>query len=55
MLDPAVCRLLETVLLPRRNAKDLVEIPDDVKEKVEVRLMDEVGEVIEAALEPAAA
>jgi ATP-dependent Lon protease len=44
---------VETVILPRRNQKDLVEVPDDVTEKLEIVFADSVEEVIEAALEPA--
>jgi ATP-dependent Lon protease len=43
---------VQTVLLPRRNQKDLVEIPDEVREKVEIRLMDTIDDVLAAALEP---
>jgi ATP-dependent Lon protease len=46
---------IETVLLPRRNEKDLVDVPSDVREKVEIRLVDSVEDVIRQALEPAAA
>jgi ATP-dependent Lon protease len=42
------------VLLPRRNAKDLPEVPPEVREKLEVVLVDTVEEVLERALEPAA-
>jgi ATP-dependent Lon protease len=40
------------VLLPRRNEKDLVEIPAEVREKIEIQLVDTLDEVLEAALEP---
>jgi ATP-dependent Lon protease len=43
---------VEVVLLPRRNAKDLVEVPAEVLEKVEVRQVDTIEEVLEQALEP---
>ena len=42
---------VETVILPRRNQKDLVEVPDDVLEKLDVRLVDTIGEVLEVALD----
>ena len=45
---------VQTVLLPKRNEKDLVEIPDEVREKLEIRLVDTIDEVLEAALEPEA-
>ena len=35
---------VQTVLLPRRNEKDLSEIPPEVLEKLEVRLIDRVQE-----------
>jgi ATP-dependent Lon protease len=46
---------VQTVLLPRRNQKDLVEIPEEVREKVEIRLLETIDEVLAAALEPDAA
>jgi len=42
---------VQTVLLPRRNEKDLSEIPPEVLEKLEVRLIDRVQDVLDAALE----
>jgi ATP-dependent Lon protease len=42
---------IQTVVLPRRNAKDLVEVPDEVREKIELRLVDTIEEVLEIALE----
>lgn len=42
---------ISTVILPRRNQKDLVEVPDDVREKLELRLVDEITDVLESALE----
>ncbi len=42
------------VLLPRRNAKDLVEVPAEVLEKLEVVLVDTIEEALEHALERAA-
>jgi len=46
---------VQTVILPRRNQKDLVEIPAEVKEKLEIVLVDTVEQVLDAALEPAGA
>jgi len=46
---------VQTVLLPRRNEKDLTEIPPEVLEKIDVVLVDRVQEVLDAALEPTAA
>jgi ATP-dependent Lon protease len=42
-----------TVILPRRNQKDLVDVPADVREKIELRLVDEIREALDLALEPA--
>ncbi len=44
---------IETVILPRRNEKDLVDVPDEVREKLSLRLVDTVEEALEIALEPA--
>jgi len=44
---------IKTVVLPRRNEKDLVEVPDEVKAELEIRPVDEIEEVLEIALEPA--
>ena len=46
---------IRTVVLPRRNEKDLVDIPDEVRGELEIRLVDTIEEVLEAALEPASA
>jgi ATP-dependent Lon protease len=40
-----------TVLIPRRNTKDLVEVPTEVLEKLEVVPIDEIGEALARALE----
>ncbi|MCP3986883.1 MAG: endopeptidase La [bacterium] len=42
-----------TVLLPRRNEKDLVEVPDEVREKLDIRLLDTIDDALEGVLEPA--
>jgi ATP-dependent Lon protease len=44
---------IETVILPRRNEKDLVEIPPEILEKIDLKLVDTVDEVLAIALEPA--
>ncbi len=41
---------VETVILPRRNEKDLVEVPDEVREKLDLRLADTIGDALEIAL-----
>jgi len=43
---------IETVLLPRRNEKDLQDVPPEVRESIEIRLVDTLDEVLAAALEP---
>jgi len=48
----AVRARIKTVVLPRRNEKDLVEVPDEVKAELEIRPVDEIEEVLEIALEP---
>ncbi|HYL97493.1 MAG TPA: endopeptidase La [Blastocatellia bacterium] len=42
---------IHTVLIPSENAKDLVELPDDVKQELTVRTVDNVDEVWRIALE----
>ncbi len=43
---------IETVLLPRRNEKDLTDVPAEVREKVRIRLVDTLDQVLAEALEP---
>ncbi len=45
---------IDTVIIPRRNEKDLVDIPEEVLEKVAIRLVTAIDEVLDLALEPAA-
>jgi ATP-dependent Lon protease len=40
-----------TVLLPRRNEKDLIEVPREVLEKLEIVPIDSIDEALERALE----
>jgi ATP-dependent Lon protease len=42
------------VLLPRRNAKDLAEVPPEVREQLDVVFVDTIEEALEQALEQAA-
>jgi ATP-dependent Lon protease len=42
---------VRTVVLPRRNTKDVVEIPPEVLEKLELRFVDTLDEVLATALE----
>ena len=43
---------IKTVILPERNQKDLVEVPDDAKEGLEFIFVDHVEEVLNRALKP---
>ncbi len=42
---------IETVILPRRNEKDLVDVPEEVRAQLELRLVDTIEAVLEQALE----
>ncbi|MCU1282340.1 MAG: ATP-dependent protease La, partial [bacterium] len=42
---------IKRVIIPERNAKDLVELPDEVKQTMEIVLVKKVSETIAAALE----
>jgi ATP-dependent Lon protease len=44
---------LKTVILPRRNEKDLADVPEEVRQTIKFVLADRVEDVIKAALEPA--
>jgi ATP-dependent Lon protease len=46
---------VRTVLIPRRNEKDLVDVPPEVLDELELIPIDTVEEALEAALEPAVA
>ena len=39
------------VLIPSDNVKDLVEIPDNIKDKLEIKAVKWIDEVLELALE----
>ena len=41
---------IQTVVLPRRNEKDLVEVPDEVKTELDIRLVDTIGEALAITL-----
>ncbi len=45
---------LKTVLLPRRNDRDLQEIPAEVRNELKIVLVDTVDDVLKLALRPAA-
>jgi ATP-dependent Lon protease len=44
---------INTILLPKDNEKDLVEIPEEVREVMEVHLVETIDEVLALALEDA--
>jgi ATP-dependent Lon protease len=46
---------LGEVVIPARNAPDLDDVPQDVRDELVVHPMDDVRLVLELALEPAAA
>jgi ATP-dependent Lon protease len=45
---------IKRVILPERNAKDLVELPDEVRNSMDIVLVKKVDETLKAALEEAA-
>ena len=46
---------IQRVLLPRRNEKDLVEVPEEVRGQLDIVLVDTLDEALDRALEPKAA
>jgi len=42
---------IKIVLIPEENVKDLAEIPDEIKNRIEIRPVRWIEQVIEAALE----
>ena len=42
---------METVLIPKENAKDLTEIPRNIKDKLDIRPVRWIDEVLEVALQ----
>jgi ATP-dependent Lon protease len=42
---------IRTIILPRRNEKDLDDVPEEARKEIEFILVDNVDEVFEAALE----
>jgi ATP-dependent Lon protease len=46
---------VQRVLLPRRNAKDLVEVPAEVRGQLDIQLVDTIEEALDLALEERAA
>ena len=43
---------IERVILPGRNRKDLIEVPEEVRNKLDFRFVEAVDDAIAAALEP---
>ncbi len=43
---------LKTVILPRRNAKDLVDVPKRARSELQLVLVDHIDQVLEVALKP---
>ncbi len=41
---------IHTVLLPERNRKDMDEIPDEVRQELDIRFVSRIGEALEVAL-----
>jgi ATP-dependent Lon protease len=42
---------IKTVLIPEENVKDLAEIPDEIKNRLEIRPVRWIEQVLDAALE----
>jgi ATP-dependent Lon protease len=42
---------IEVVVLPRRNQKDLIELPAEVVEQLQIQLADSIEEVLDIAIE----
>ncbi|MCZ6462894.1 MAG: endopeptidase La, partial [Proteobacteria bacterium] len=45
---------IDTVVMPRRNEKDLVDVPADVLDALDIRLVDNIEEVLGVAIGTAA-
>jgi len=45
---------IDTVLLPRRNEKDMVDIPPEILEKLRIELVESIEDALEIVLEPEA-
>jgi ATP-dependent Lon protease len=43
---------VQTVVLPRRNQKDLSDVPAEVLEKIRIHLVETIDDVLDVALEP---
>ena len=43
-----------TIILPRRNEKDLEDVPENIRKELTFHFVDTIGEVLDIALEPSA-
>ena len=43
---------IETVVMPRRNEKDLREVPEEVRNRLDIQLVDTIDEALEVTLSP---
>ena len=46
---------IETIVIPRRNEKDLVELPEDVRSKLDILLVDTIDEALAQTLSSSSA
>jgi ATP-dependent Lon protease len=48
---------IDTVVIPKRNEKDLIEVPDEIKEQLDIQSADTIEDVLSVTLgaRPAAA
>jgi ATP-dependent Lon protease len=44
---------IETVVIPRRNEKDLCDIPEDVRSLLDIKLVDTIDQALHYTLPPA--
>ena len=45
---------IETVVMPRQNEKDLIDVPSDVIDQLDIQFVDTIPEVLQLALLPTA-
>jgi ATP-dependent Lon protease len=43
---------IDTVVIPKRNAKDLIEVPDEIKDQLDIRQAETIEEVLAVTLGP---
>ena len=44
---------VKTVILPAKNEKDMVDVPERLRQDIEVNFVNHIDEVLSLALEPA--